>query len=41
MQIVNMEDNELLGICDENTNINKEETLENFKGTIESIDINN
>lgn len=41
MQLVNMQDNELLGICKEDTVINKEEILENFEGAIESVDINN
>lgn len=39
MQLVNLSDNELLGICEEGTVIDKEAIMENFEGIVESIDI--
>ncbi len=39
MQLVNMGDSELLGICSEGTEIDKEAVLENFAGIVESVDI--
>ena len=41
MQLVNMSDHELLGICEEGTKIDKEAILENFEGIVESVDIAN
>lgn len=41
MQLVNMSDNELLGICEEGTKIDKEAILDNFEGIIHSVDIAN
>jgi hypothetical protein len=41
MQLVNMSDHELLGICEEGTKIDKEAILENFQGIIESVDLAN
>jgi len=39
MQLVNMSDSELLGICEEGTQIDKDAILDNFEGIIDSIDI--
>ena len=41
MQLVNMSDTELLGICEQFTKIDKEALLDNFKDVLESVDFAN
>ena len=41
MQLVNMSDHELLGICEQGTIIDTEAVLDNFAGIVESVDVAN